>query len=187
MGTKGCSDYLDKLIGSNTSDFIKKAACPVLAIPAQARFKGIKKIVYASDFATDETIYLKQLFVFAKLFLAEVLILNVATGKLLKKPTDHEIIDSVKPHFSGQNYTILQIQEEDVARGILNFSESNHVEVLAIAIHERSALEDLFHKSIAKTLVFHTSVPLLTLPQKPYHTPPPVGTVDEIKAELLKK
>jgi nucleotide-binding universal stress UspA family protein len=187
MGTQGCSNYFDNLIGSNTSDFIKKAQCPVLAIPAKARFKGVNKIVYASDFTTDETLYLKQLFVFARLFLAEVLILNIETGELLKNPSDHEIIDKVTPTFSGLNYTIFRVEEEDVSQGILHFTENNHVEMLAIAIHQRSVFEDLFHSSIAKTLVFHSSVPLLSLPEKPYHMPPPTGTVEQIKADLLKK
>jgi nucleotide-binding universal stress UspA family protein len=59
MGTHGASNFLDNLIGSNTSLFIKDAPCPVLAVPSQAYFTGFKNITYASGFESDETIFLQ--------------------------------------------------------------------------------------------------------------------------------
>lgn len=171
MGTRGASNFLDNLIGSNTSLFIKSATCPVLAIPAQARFRGIKKIAYASDFESEEIIFLQQLFSLAEPFHSEVSILNVQTVHQLNIVADEQIIRDITQQFPENNYCLVTIKEDNVVEGLYKFVEENNMDVLAVSIHERSYFEDLFHISISKQLVCHTKVPVLTLPEKPYQKP----------------
>ena len=168
MGTRGATNFLNKLIGTNTSEFIKIAACPVLAIPAEATFKGFKHIAYASDFESDETVFLQQLFRIANPYDAEVAIINILNNKLLNIYSDNQIIRDITKHFPDNKYSIAQIQDKDVVAALREFAQENNADVLAVSIHDRSFLENLFHISISKELVCHATLPLLTLPEKPF-------------------
>lgn len=171
MGTKGATNFLDSLIGTNTSEFIKQAVCPVLTIPAQAQFKGIKNIVYTADFESEEIVFLQQLFPIAALFNAEVAILNVRTSFQLDIVADEQIMQDIAKHFPDNKYSITQVKENNVITGIQTFVSNNQTDVLAVSIHERSFFESLFHKSVSKQLIYQTTLPLLALPAKPYRMP----------------
>jgi len=171
MGTKGASNFIDKLMGTNTYDFIKIAPCPVLAIPTNAKFTGIKHIAYGSDFETEETVFLHQLFAFAEPLHSEVSIINILSEKQLNLYSDNQVVSDIAKHFPKKNYNILQIQEPDVIVGLLEFSKENKADIMAISIHDRSIFENIFHNSISKKLLNQAELPLLTLPEKPYQKP----------------
>jgi len=166
MGTKGATNFLDKLIGTNTSGFIQIATCPVLAIPAEAKFSGLKQIAYASDFECEESVFLQQLFSFAEPFRANVSIINILTERQLNIFADNQVIRDITRQFPDNNYSIAQIQEQSVVKGLQEFILDNQVDVLAVSIQERTFLESLFHKSISKQLIYNPRIPLLALPQK---------------------
>jgi nucleotide-binding universal stress UspA family protein len=167
MGTQGATNFLDKLIGTNTASFIKMAACPVLAIPAGAKFNGIKNIAYASDFESEEQVFLEQLFSLADPLNAEVSIINILTERHLNIFSDNQVVRDIMHRFTDKHYSIAQIQEDDVVEGIQKFVEDVEADVLAVSIHARGVLEDLFHSSISKKLLYHSTLPLLSLPEKP--------------------
>lgn len=50
MGTKGLSKSNGKELGSNTYDIITKVKCPILVIPQNVRFGGIKNIAFVTDY-----------------------------------------------------------------------------------------------------------------------------------------
>jgi len=168
MGTKGATNFLDKLIGTNTSEFIKIAACPVLAIPSEATFTGFKHIAYASDFESDETVFLQQLFDIAEPFGADVSVINIQSERQLNIFSDNQVIRDIAKKFPDYNYSIAQIQDYNIIEGLHEFVHDNNSDIIAVSIHERSFLENLFHISISKKLVCHTTLPLLALPEKPY-------------------
>jgi len=168
MGTKGATNFLDKLVGTSTSLFIKMMACPVLAIPSEAVFSGIKNIAYASDFECEETIYLQQLFGIAEPLQAEVSIINIQTERQLNIFSDNQVIRAITKNFPNNNFSIAQIQEKDIVEGLHEFTQDIQADVLAVSIHERSFIEDLFHTSISERLIYSSSLPLLALPEKPY-------------------
>ena len=171
MGSRGASNILNKIIGTNTANFIKKATCPVLAVPANVQFKGINKIAYASDFEGDETIFLQQLFALAEPFHCEVSVINILPERHQNIFSDNHVIRNIIAQFPDNKYSIAQIQESDIIKGIDEFVEDNNPDVLAVSIHTRSLLEDLFHKSITKELFYQMHLPLLALPEKPYRQP----------------
>ena len=90
MGTTGKGALEKMLIGSNTVRIIRKAPCPLLIIPLNAKYKGLKKIVYATDLENDNLNHLKTLIPFAKAFNSEILLLHINTLILSpRKPARH--------------------------------------------------------------------------------------------------
>ena len=79
MGTQGASGSLSKQIfGTNSSQVIEKAKCPVLAIPEGALTNYIKKIVYASEFIDSDIPSLQSIANLAELFEAEIEVIHIS-------------------------------------------------------------------------------------------------------------
>jgi nucleotide-binding universal stress UspA family protein len=166
MGTKGAANFLEKMVGTNTSEFIKVAVCPVLVIPSGAQYSNIKHIAYVTDFESDETLFLEQLFRFTEFFPAHVSILYVTPGSHLNREAKEHSIQNILKEFPNLNYTIVQIKEIEVVTGIQDFVNHNQVDLLALSIHKQGFFEDFFQGNICKELVYQASLPLLALPEK---------------------
>ena len=72
MGTKGERNALDKLMGSVTTRLMMNAGCPVLAIPENAKYKGIEEIIYATTFSSKDKHFLEELTNFGSTFNARI-------------------------------------------------------------------------------------------------------------------
>jgi nucleotide-binding universal stress UspA family protein len=168
MGTRGATTFLDRLLGSNTALFMKNAVCPVLAIPAGARYSGWRHLAYGAELEEEETSYLHQLFGLAQPFGAAVALVHVASGQRLNIGADHQFLREIRQHFGQQPYHLETRQEDDVAAALEGYAREKAPDLLALAIRDRDLLEDLFHKSLTRQLMAHPALPLLALPAKPY-------------------
>ncbi|MCC9135109.1 universal stress protein [Pontibacter silvestris] len=168
MGTRGANSLLDSVFGTTTASFIKAALCPVLAVPAGTRLLGLKKIAYASDFANEDEIFLKQLFHFAAPFGSEINIVNVNTGAHQHHAIDEHLLQHIAGQYPNNRFSVAKVKATNVAAGLRTFVNENNINLLAVSIHERSVVEDFFHKSLTKQLALNLTTPLLSLPEKPY-------------------
>lgn len=166
MGTRGAGNFLDKLLGTNTSLVMKAASCPVLAIPDQARYSSWQHLAFAADLEEEETIFLQQLFYLAEPFGAHVSVVHVQTGSV--EEARGKRADELRQHFAGHPYQFVQLQGQEVVATLESYVKAQNPDLLAVGLRERHLLEGLFHKSISKQLVYHPARPLLALPAKPY-------------------
>ncbi len=169
MGTHGAGNLLDTFLGTTTSSFIKAAHCPVLVVPAHATFTPILRMAYASDFETEETAYLKQLFPLASSLGAQVSIINIKSEKQLNIVSDYQALTRINKLFPQNRYSVSQLKHDDVLAGLKEFVLDNQIELLAVSIQDRGLLEELFHHSFTKELALRAFVPFLTLPANSYH------------------
>lgn len=65
MGTHGAGNAINKAWGSNTSQVIKNAHCPVLAIPEGTSFHTTQNIAYATNFDSKDIESITQLAIVA--------------------------------------------------------------------------------------------------------------------------
>ncbi|QHL86018.1 universal stress protein [Nibribacter ruber] len=172
MGTKGATNFLDSLIGTNAAEFSKSAHCPVLMIPGVAQYQDIQHIAYASDFVSDEHVFLPQLSQLAQAFGARVSIVNVVGEGEETSGKDGHQLQELLGQFPQLSCCVAQIRDKDIVHGLHDFVEQNQADVLAVSMHKRGFFDDLFHSSVTKQLMHHTTVPLLTLPEKPYRLAP---------------
>jgi nucleotide-binding universal stress UspA family protein len=168
MGTKGAHNLLEKIFGTNTASFIKQALCPVLAIPANVQFHQINNIAYASDFERQDTVFLKQLLAFAEPLGAAITIFNIKTDEQLDLVSDWQILRGIEKHFRDKNFSFAQLKENSVVAGIEAFVEENKMDLLAVSVYQPDMLEKIFHTGVSQQLAYHSRIPLLALPLKPY-------------------
>lgn len=166
MGTHGASGILSTIMGTNTASVIKKALCPVLAIPEVAKFKGFNNLTCAIHFSE---IYpnasLKWLLEFASIFHSKLHLINVISNPEQKNELENEIkrIDLINI-FDKVPHSFHIVLNEKVAEAIDFFTDETNSDALVTIPHKHSFFELLFSKSISRELALHIKKPLLFLP-----------------------
>lgn len=163
LGTKGASGIEEILIGSNTASILHSVNVPVLAIPVTASFKGVKRIVYASDFQSKRNERaLNRLATLARALEAEVKILHVQVeeGEILEPQREkfERILGDI-PH----SFHIEKAAEKNVEQAILDFSKDKDACMIALMARKHGFIEGIFHSSITSKVAFHTPCPFLAL------------------------
>jgi nucleotide-binding universal stress UspA family protein len=162
MGTKGATGVERVLFGSTALTAIKHLTWPVIVVPPNKKFKGIKKAGFACDFReVVETTPTKSIKDFVKEFNAELHVLNVDfQNKHFKADTPeqsgllHEELRDLNPKYDFIEY-------EKVEEGINKFADDNDLDLVITIPKKHKLLDSLFKKSHTRELVFHSHVPIL--------------------------
>ncbi len=157
LGTKGERGALEKFLGSVTSEVMMKAPCPVLAIPAEAKFRPVGHIAYATSFEPSDEHAVEQLMTLAGQLAAKVHFVNVST-----RGETHYIQDVKMEKDYPYNFSDFSVvYHASVREGLEEYLQQRSMDWLALFIPQRRLWERLFHTSFTKRMVFHTRVPLL--------------------------
>lgn len=161
MGTLGRSGT--GLLGSNAGDVVKHCRWPVLVVPAKAEAGPVRKILYADDGKQVEVEGSRMLLQITLRTKAEIILAHVLKEK-------DEVPD---PKVAGMYEELLQAvphryasgEGEDIA-GVIDFlADQEGADMIALVHRHTGFMDGIFHRSTAKRLALHTSVPLLVLPQ----------------------
>lgn len=164
MGTTGEGGILEKIFGSNTSSVIAKTPKPVLAVPDEAKYNGIKTIVYATDLQESETDEIIEVTQVAEIFDAEVVLLHICDkSEEVMIEEKNVLYEELKKNINYPNIGFELVHNEDVVKGIDNYIKNNPADIVAMATHHRSLLGRIFSKSLTKSMVYHTHTPLLAI------------------------
>lgn len=164
MGTKGQTDFLGAIFGSVTAKVIEKATCPVIAVPAEATFKDIKKITYATAYNYSDVYALKKVVEIAKLFNAQVEILHVtdkANSQIFEKDLMKTFMDDVNHKIQYSNMSFQIYDGDNVEEALEEYIENDSTSILVMSAHQRGFFDKLFGKSVTKHMAYHSSVPLM--------------------------
>ncbi len=163
MGTKGASGLEEVLLGSITVSVIDKVDIPVFVIPENSEFKGLKQIVYATDFDDKDTEVIDTLQHLGEYFESEITCLHVNTDPALTYADDLSMNMLKRNYFftpvNQINFKILT--DKKVERGLEEYLTENEVDLVVVTPKERKFIEKLFHKSMTKKLAFHSKIPVL--------------------------
>jgi nucleotide-binding universal stress UspA family protein len=163
MGTKGASNVLDKLIGTNAQTVMKQAECPVWIIPEKAKVNYPQKFLYAADLVADEIMATQTLLEFVKPFDANCKIVYIDDNFSIN-PVEEVTnkIDELKEEFKDDdNVFVRKIKRDDVVEGLESYIQFYKPDVLALAVHDKSFLSKIFEQSVTNHFVYHADLPML--------------------------
>lgn len=165
MGISG-SGVITELMGDTTTAVAKDANVPVLIIPLEAQFSGLKNIVIAFDRKkiTDKGDF-DVIVNLANKFDSTVTALHVRHYYETPNPEEslsemqiNEMLDSI--NFKKINF----ITDVDTAEGLEHYQSKHDVDLLVMTKRKHSFLDLLFNGgSVTKKMAFHTHRPLLIL------------------------
>jgi nucleotide-binding universal stress UspA family protein len=159
MGAKGDKGIIDNIMGSVSLNVSRKAFCPVLVVPENSIYQGIKQILYATSEASLKTQHLEKVFNLAKKVGAKVHFVHVSENK---KSFDIAIIDSLMSAYDVP-YTTAHLEFISERGGIDIYREKNNIDLVVVATHHLSLWERIFHASFTQALEWNSEVPIWVL------------------------
>lgn len=161
MGSESDNDTSRFLVGRNTLTAVKNLKYPVFVIPPSAMFTAIRHIVLATDLNEVYKLPVDQLSMLLKTLGASLDIIHIAAAEkeLAMDVVPATILESrLKALHTKVEFAI----NKNVVEGIEEFAAGHHDDII-LALPKQH-LFFAFHKSQAKRLVLHPSLPVLTLP-----------------------
>lgn len=158
------TDKFTKLVGSTVMSLLKKTSCPVIVVPEKAKYREIKKIVYACDYKKiNNHSILEPLWKLTKIYDAELMVLNVTSARV--RPTTEQAIEGIQLNrlLGKVKHSYWFSEKNDVVRAIDDFVKKNRAVMIAMVCRKRLFPENLFHRSTTKRMAFQTHTPILFL------------------------
>jgi nucleotide-binding universal stress UspA family protein len=163
MGTQGATGAKEIFLGTHTVHVIKKATCPVIAIPADFDYETPIEILFPTDF---EVAYseeqLKALLDLAELHKSRIHVIHISSGYDLteiqseNKAKLEKILEKI-PHLFHD------LPNQEIITGINNFQLKNKMNMLVMIQNKHTFLESLFIEPVIKKIGFHVSIPFMVI------------------------
>ncbi|MEM6270012.1 MAG: universal stress protein [Bacteroidota bacterium] len=166
MGTNGAGRIEGFILGSNTTHIIEKAPCPVLAVPEEAQFEGIDKIVFATDLGKLVPETVQSLIEVARLFAAGIDVLNIFTPNSHYSPSKAEEFKVAllrEVDYDRLSFHIFETGLDDITEALQVYLDKNGADLVVMQTHHRGFLARLFKPSRTRRMALHTRTPLLAL------------------------
>ncbi len=145
-------------IGKTTGNIIKDTEVPVLVIPAEAKFKPVKKILMTIKSGSIKSLStLDVLISIQKHFGSTINLLQVKTPKLDSK--DLELNKTLESLVENQ----IQTRNATVFQGVLEHLHGEDPDMLCVIRRKRGFFKKLWQDDRVKKIDFDSNIPLLVL------------------------
>ena len=164
MGTQGATGMKEFVFGSNTQHVLENYMHPMIAVPENFEFKGIKNIVFAADFhklKNDDS--LLPLVSIAKKFQAHIHVVHISEGTKDLGANTNENMEHLKEILSNVSYSTHVIQGEEIAASLHNYAEKVSADMTVLMPRNLSFFNKLFTSQVSKDMAYHATRPLLIL------------------------
>lgn len=165
MGTKGATGAKEILLGTQTVHLIKKATCPVIAIPSEFEYETPKEILFPTDYEIDyRKEQLHMLLEIAKRHISSIEVLHVSTG--------YELTEAQVEHQQKLNYLLAEtahlfhdLPTQGLIDAINNFQLKKRMNLLVMVKNKHTFFERLFIEPVIKKIGFHVTIPFMVIPE----------------------
>jgi|SRR5882724_3278137 len=165
MGITGATRLAQIFIGSNTLSMVNKNICPVMIVPPDASFTGIKNVMFTSDFKdVQNTTPAKSLRAVLDIFKPSLHIVNVDSEHYVELTEEYKAeratLDKMLEDYSKEYYFLRSF---DFIEAINQFVLDHNIDLILTVPKHHSFLEGLFRSSYTKKLAYHSHVPLIAV------------------------
>jgi nucleotide-binding universal stress UspA family protein len=165
MATQGAGAMERFLFGSNTVSAMKNLGWPLIVVPPGAKFTGIKKIGLACDMKKVAlTAPVNEIKILIKEFKAELHVLHIRRDAAETPPPGTDLEFGLLQQLLAElNPVYDSLVHADINEGLVEFAETNKIDLLVVVPKKHNLIDQLFHKSHTKHLLLHTHVPLMSV------------------------
>ena len=165
MGITGATRLEQIFMGSNALNMIDRNVCPVMVVPPDAQFKGIKNVLFATDMQDiEKSVPVKPLQDVLRLFNPMVHVVNVDSEHYVEVKEEYKRerakLEEILKDFKRDFYFIRMY---DFMDAISQFTQDKDIDIIMTVPHRNSFLSSLFKTSHTKKLIYHSSVPLVAI------------------------
>lgn len=166
-GMKKSGKSYRKVFGTTALSLCRRSPVPVLVIPEESHFQGLKTIALATDLHVKKNPdFSAAVIEFAERFHSNVFVVSIVNdgnATAFRQPdTAFDLNWRLKDISPGYIF----LEDDKVGAAIEKFAVEYQVDLLAMVSHPYSLAEKLFVKSNIKERMFEGNIPLLILPDK---------------------
>lgn len=164
MGTQGATGAKEIFLGTHTVHVIKKAACPVLAIPAAYHYKKVERVLFPTDYEIEYTSnQLEGLMFLLKQHNAHLDVIHISNEYPLteEQKNNKSLLEDI---LSGLKVDFHELPSQEIITGIHEFQTHTNADILAMIQNKHTFLERLFIEPVIKKIGFHIEVPFMVIP-----------------------
>lgn len=166
MGITGSSRISQVFMGTNTLNVIRNVNTPVMIIPPDAYYRGLKSVVFISDFKdVARTTPFDSLKKILNLFKPDLEVLNVDAEHYVELTPEYKLErNEMEEKLSEFNPKFAFLRSYDFLDGISSFAETKNIDAIITVPRKHSFLSQLFKTSHTKKLAYHSKVPIIAIP-----------------------
>lgn len=164
MGTQGATGADEILFGTHTVHAMKKAHCPLLAIPSGYEYKDPKHILFPTDYGIEYgEEHLGFMQEMAVKYSAKINILNVYLGEALSEEQE-KAKKELAAKLVNIDHQFYSVEKHSVPEAITDFQKENPVDIVFMINNKHSFFESLLFKPVINRIGFRIKVPFLVIP-----------------------
>jgi len=163
MGSHGSDGLKEIFVGSNAEKVVRNSEIPVLVIKDEMEDFKAENFVFACAFKDESLIAFKKAKEFADKLSAKLhlVYINTPGDNFLSTQDAYEKVNKYLQK-AGAGKEVNIYNDYNVEKGVLNFSESIHADVIGIPTHGRKGLSHFFMGSIGEDITNHSKIPVIT-------------------------
>lgn len=162
MGTKGVTGANEILFGTNTVHVIRKAKCPVIAVPPSFDYESPKEILFPTDYEIEYNKEMMQpLLALVTQHKSRINVMHVRTG--------YDLTISQQRHkgqlekLLGDNALFHEEPDNILIDAINAFQGKQRINLLVMIQNKHTFLERLFIEPVIKKIGLNLTVPFMVL------------------------
>ena len=164
MGTTGLQDFISKIIGSISYSTANKAHCPVFLVPRDAKWRPIRKILFASNLVSAQPEMMRKIIAFAEIFKASIHFVHVNEGNHetihVKNVIWEAFLSRTSPTVSFQSHVI---NSNNAVQALHLYAKNHNIDLVAFISPHRSFWQNLMHKSVTERYAIVNERPMLVM------------------------
>lgn len=166
MGITGSSRITQVFMGTNTLNVIRNISCPVMIIPPEATYKGLKKVVFTSDFKdVARTTPFRGIKEILDTFQPHLDILNVDSEHFVELTDEFKIErEAMEDKLKDYHPEFSFLRAYDFLDGISSFVDAKDIDAIITVPRKHNFISQLFKTSNTKKLAYHSRVPIIAIP-----------------------
>ncbi len=163
LGTKGENTQKGVFFGGIAKHLIKTASCPVIAVPFNAKYSDVKRIIYPTDLAHEEKNSLNWLINYARMYDAKLHLVHITDTDVADKTSlMEELVDELV--YDKLDFEI--IEGADVSKIILDMSKKDNCDIVGMTTHTITLFDRVFHSSFTEGVLDKIDIPFIGFSQK---------------------
>ena len=168
LGTTKSNKASDVLFGNTALKIISRAYTPIFLVPPMAKYTGVEKIVYATNFESGDFEALSQLMEWTQAFNAQIHLLHIHNKTYEATHAANRmrrLVEAFQEEKAAGMMTT-QVMEGNVAKSIANYLEQSEADMIALTTHNRGFFARLFDPSITNQIAAEALVPVLIFKER---------------------
>jgi nucleotide-binding universal stress UspA family protein len=165
MGITGSSRIGQIFMGSNTLNVVNRRIAPVIIVPPDAHFTGIKNVMLISDFKdVEKTIPIAPIKGILNLIKPTLHVVNVDHEHFVELTEEYQVerakLDKMLKDFHPQYYFI---RLYDFTDAVNQFVIDKNIDMILTVPKSHSFLKNVFKTTHTSKLAYHSHVPIVAI------------------------